>query len=253
MGKKVQELEEQLEARTLELELSNAELERYKAEISELKKRTDELSDQIKEFRNKEQAISWALTEAKAAEKRIISEAQSRIAAMEEEARAKAKSILEDAEAAAARTVKKAEASVLEYENNIKRLNSELAKAASDAREQAEKFADLILQIKPAVDSEIIEEMKGYGAFSGEANVELPDDYRSPAELMQNIYKIQGRELSVQQAEEETEGEQADFSSGEPEKVWRVEDLRESDELPAGGNELDLELNSIIEEVLKEG
>lgn len=254
MGKKIQELEEQLEARTLELELSNAEITRYKNEIAELRKKTDELNEQIKEFRGKEQAISWALTEAKAAERRILKEAEARMEAMESEARNKADSIIEEARKTAQRTVEKAEASVLEYEHNIKRLNGELVKAASEAKEQTQRFMDLISQIKPVVDLELVEEMKGYGGYSQSSGAELPEDYRSPAELMQNIYKIQGREISPAYAPQSAniENGQGISESGEQDRVWRVEDLKGPMEETGLGDELNDELNSIIDEVLRE-
>jgi DNA repair exonuclease SbcCD ATPase subunit len=252
MGKKIQELEEQLEARTLELELSNAEISRYKNEVAELTKKAEELSGQIKEFRSKEQAISWALTEAKAAERRILEEAEARIKAMESEAKAKADAAIEEAKKAALRTVQKAEASVLEYEQNIKRLNAELVRTASEAQEQAQRFAGLISHIRPAADTELIEELKGYGGFSDERNVDLPENYGSPAELMQNIYKIQGREISGSYKQEAT-NEQEELAGSDPQdRVWRVDDLKGTERQADAADDLNDELNSIIDEVLRD-
>lgn len=253
MGKKIQELEEQLEARTLELELSNAEITRYKNEVADLTKRTEELSGQIKEFRGKEQAISWALTEAKAAERRILEEAEARIKAMESEAKKKADGIIEEAGKTAYRTVQKAEASVLEYEQNIRRLNAELIRSASEAREQAQRYAELISRIKPSADMELIEEMKGYGGFSEGRNVDLPEDYGTPAELMHNIYKIQGREVTPAHTPQgiENEQEKAPEGSDSKDKVWRVEDFKGAEAQTGTADELNDELNSIIDEVLR--
>jgi hypothetical protein len=100
---------------------------------------------------------------------------------------------------------------------------------------------------------ELIEEMKGFGGFSEDRNVDLPEDYGSPAELMHSIYKIQGREAAPAHAPQGMKDEQgkAPEESDPKDRVWRVEDFKGAEAQTGTADELNDELNSIIDEVLR--
>jgi len=288
--KKVRELEDALSRRVSEIEI--------------LAKRVETLQKQVDEYKAKEGVLASTLLEAQAAAKRILNEANEKadatvkdadekkqaafalVQSAEEEAAKKAAGIIEAAQAEAKRRMEQAEASAAEYKQNLKMLNLRLTTSAIAAKAQAEKFAAIIeeLHIREDDDADMVREIDGLSeALATESEVELPEEYASPAELIHSLYaiqkrsiphfvedvetlvaegaqsSIQGDALAKKQEDAKREGEnmqeEADAKDETSDKVWTVEEIVETS---AGAQwqkkepDVDQELDAIVSDILRE-
>ncbi len=228
-------------------------LAQREAEIGVLTKRVEELTGREKQmqaelaaYRERGNAIVNALTDAQQAASRIREEAERQKAqiiasayADRDAARKEADTVLQNAreqaaqivarsEEEAARRRSQADAYVAELEGKGGCLREYLRKTAEEAHKQADIFAAIM------------------GDMAGVQAENLPEEYDSPAALMQSIYSIQGRSLpreetgkepepapmldldaliakTVEEAAEE-EAPQAAEAAGEPEAAQEDED-----------------------------
>ena len=91
-------------------------------------------------------------------------------------------------------------------------------------------------------------EGKGLAALIQDPVVDLPEDYENPGELMRSIYKIQGREIPVEEAEKAS----AEEDIPDEERLWTVDEIVASqDEGDAEEPVMaDADLDAIIDDVL---
>lgn len=244
--------------RTLLLE---EQLEQRGAEIDSLNRRILELNALLDDYRGKEQAIAMALTEAQTTAARLVREARMQVseiydeadrkkAAAEEEATditeaalEKAAKIVEDAEAEARRRVAEAAEKAAECERASWSFRQELERAAEEARVQAERFQMYLSGRVPEAE-ETAMEGRGLSALIKEPPADLPEEYENPGELMHSIYKLQNRDIPVEDARE----------AFDEERVWTVDEIvdgRREGESPEDVL-TDGELDSIIDDVLGE-
>lgn len=218
-------------------------IDKQAAEIEGLKEELVRAQSELLLYKQKENAIISALTEAQASAMRIEQEAKNAAIECESSAQAQAEAIIAEAEAKAsallseaelerelaseeagrllaeakatsqellstsrkqadelissanlkaAETLEGANIALAEYKQNIKALNKLLENAALGALEASEKFAAYVSEIKADSDSDYAEEtlpklIKG--------DTTTPDEYSSPAQLMQSIYALQGRDI----------------------------------------------------------
>lgn len=200
LGKK--ELQERLAQRENALAQREAEISVLTKRVEELKSREARLHSELEGYRSRSEAIINALTEAQHTAARIREEADAyktqvvsgayseRDAAKREaeetlqKARLQAEQLLAKAGEQAAQIRSQAEAYVAEAKKRAAGLKERLRQAAEEARQQAEAFGSFAMDIRNC------------GTGSADVNAAaLPKDYKSPSELMRNIYTIQGREL----------------------------------------------------------
>ena len=240
------------------------EIERLNEELVAARQEQSNLQAELNLFRTKENAIVGALTEAQASAAKTVDdakgraciiikdaedEAKARLAVAEEsinEANERAALIIENAQAEARRRMDDAERAVSEYRNNIDRLNGYLTQAAEAAKTFAAQFGDFIAGINPETDVDYaLETLPKY--HEGMDQGRLPKDYKDPAELMQSIYAIQGRDIPVEDKESRAEDVEED------DRVWTVDeikvDVNEKDPLIF---ETDEELDALIDDILSD-
>ena len=139
-----------------------------------------------------------------------------------------------------------AERAVSEYRNNIDRLNGYLTQAAEAAKTFAAQFGDFIAGINPETDVDYaLETLPKY--HEGMDQGRLPKDYKDPAELMQSIYAIQGRDIPVEDKESRAEDVEED------DRVWTVDEIKvDENEKDPLIFETDEELDALIDDILSD-
>lgn len=162
------------------------------------------------------------------------------------EANERAALIIENAQAEARRRMDDAERAVSEYRNNIDRLNGYLTQAAEAAKTFAAQFGDFIAGINPETDVDYaLETLPKY--HEGMDQGRLPKDYKDPAELMQSIYAIQGRDIPVEDKESRAEDVEED------DRVWTVDEIKvDENEKDPLIFETDEELDALIDDILSD-
>lgn len=171
--------------------------------ISHLEQRISTMDGLIEGYRSREQAIVGALmhahemseafvSEAEAQAKQILSGAEQAARQIRTSAESEAGTALEQARETSAQLLRQAEATVAEYETTIEAYNAALEEAAAQAAANAERFAQFSRGRKIS-RTDLCEEVVGLHELPFIAPMELPDPSESPAQLMQNIYRIQNR------------------------------------------------------------
>lgn len=240
-------------------------------DFEELQAKTAKLEEQLAGYQGKEKAIVEALTEAQNTASRRVQEAEdqarsivyeaekrrealigenaaleqegkARAAAIVQEAEGKARALREEAEADAAETRKKAEeaaersgkateAAMREYAARLAALNAALRAAAETARSQALSYA-AALETHVVDEGEIVLDTAGLLQVPLPAVPELPEEYESPAELMQSIFRLQGREgpdgepefgLEVEATKEFLEEFAKDLAGKDPDQKFGID------------------------------
>lgn len=275
MGRRVKELTEQLNSRNEELRLLN--------------ERIGALELQVGEYRSRESAVALTLVEARAMAEQIKAEAAKAAAAeiekadsavsaaaerariIEEKARIRAADIIAAGEAEFKRKQEQADATLEEYKETLNALNARLAEAAAMAKRQSDGFAAAVLGIKTDVTEESDSECDAL--TRPQAKVSVPDAYETPAELMKSIYQLQNRRLPDAEAApapepeptptdevftvEDIIGEAASDAQEDEQEVITVDSVVSSapqpaDEKPFVGDDIDVELDRLIQDVLGE-
>lgn len=241
------------------------QLEQRNAEVDFLNRQISELNALLDEYRGKEQAIAMALTEAQTTAARLVRDArvqvkeiydeadrlkviaQDEAASITDAANERAAKIVEDAEAEARRRVAEAAEKATECERASASFRQELERAAEEARVQAERFQMYLSGRVPEAE-ETAMEGRGLSALIQDPPEDLPEEYENPGDLMRSIYKLQNREIPVEETAEEEEAPTFD-----EERVWTVDEIVA--EQGKGGEEAvltDADLDSIIDDVLGE-
>jgi len=239
------------------------QLEQRNAEVDFLNRQISELNALLDEYRGKEHAIAMALTEAQTTAARLVRDvrvqvkeiydeadrlkvvAEDEAASITEAAAEKAAKIVEDAEAEARRRIAEAADKASECERASASFRQELERAAEEARVQAERFQMYLSGRVPEAEESAIEG-RGLSALIQDPPADLPEEYENPGDLMRSIYKLQNREIPVEDAAEE-------LPEFDEERVWTVDEIvaeqQEASEEPVLA---DADLDSIIDDVLGE-
>ena len=171
--------------------------------IVRLEQQINTMDGLIDGYHSREQAIVSALTHAHETAAAVVAEAEKRAAEITAEAEREAARRLQAADQQAGEQLEKArrqsaqllsqaEATVAEYDTIIQAYNAELDRAAAEASATAERFAAFSRERRIA-PSGLSAEAQGLHELPYAEPVELPDAGDSPAQLMQNIYRIQNR------------------------------------------------------------
>lgn len=261
--------------------------------LEEQEKSIAQLSESLENYKNKERIIVGAMTRAQSDAVKIVEEAEREKCLIVEQAiedrrqaEKEAEEIINKAKAEAQRIkaeaddyskdkVVKADAFMENYRENAKKLNMALRKAAEDAAARAEQFRAYFGGANVDNEIELAEEYCGISKAE-EVVEDLPEDYETPAQLMQNIYRIENRntawtEIEKEEAQDRPNDESkwnnaeetCDGSNGKAcdEEFMTVDDImaessmqqeNEQEEKSEFEKRIDDELNAIIDELLKE-
>lgn len=290
MGRKARELEELLAQR--------------EQEIAVLSRRVEELSQKVNEYRGREASIAQVMTRAQQAAEKINDEAEARrddilaqteieVEEANEQARATiqhandtADSILRDAKAKANEILRQAEDVLADSCSAARNFNAELRKAAQDASQQAERYAQYSTRLTleeeitvgqpadanapqndsyeaPAAaeddDTPNLEDLlRELGNDLSDNNEDDAVGYNDPSTLMKSIYTMENRDIPEPVATQDHANDNMDENmvyedaQADEERVWTVDEVISEDmHRPQSPEDTVLEdLNAIIDEVL---
>lgn len=216
------------------------------ARIALLEKRLDSMEQIVDGYRVREQSIIEAIAQAQETVNRRIAETEEEISARKKiaeetaasvtreaeqeanslyaEAETAAKELLKNAETESERRLRQTEATVAEFDAMLESYNAELERAAREAEDYAARYASYIKTRRVERSETLQSEAQGLHTLPTQPEIPLPDPSDDPAQLMQNIYKIQNRsipedalEAHAAQAEEQKQAAEAPEPEFEPE------------------------------------
>ena len=191
-NKTIAELNEKLQAQQQQLNTANAQLE---------------------EYRQRENAISRAITDAAAAATRIVTDAQKESDDIHDSAQRdfmasqkkgeemiqtayeNARDIIKDAEKTSEQKIKETDAAVCAYVQLLNQFNESMKEQARQAEENVKKLSDYYARLNSALPELFAEVPQLSNSINNSAEEPLPDPEGDPAQLMRNIYTIQNRYL----------------------------------------------------------
>ncbi len=173
----------------------------------------DSANAQLEEYRQREYAISRAITDAAEAADRIVTDAQKEsddihdsaqrdfIAsqkkgeAMIQTAYENARDIIKDAEKTSEQKIKETDAAVCAYVQLLNQFNESMKEQAKQAEENVKKLSDYYARLNSALPELFAEVPQLSSTLEKGIEDPLPDPEGDPAQLMRNIYTIQNRYL----------------------------------------------------------
>lgn len=290
MRRHEKELEEQLLAKNKELTEKQGALQALTEEITALKGKIQEQETRIISYQEREGALVSAMTQVEALSRNRMSETEAQVQAMLGGAKRETDALLSAAKEQAAATLAQAreqanamltqaEASAKEYKSNTDALNARLVAVSKQAKAQLASLEEWMQRAVLFGDNEEdIEEIKALRHAMLAEETPTPETYENPAELMQSIYSIEGRDLPTQESEaaqapqtEETpvvEQPTADESAPEQpvsqpsapaepaaeQPLWTVDDIVASvigGEAPKTETDSDAYLKQLIDDILQ--
>ena len=183
------------------------------AKLQAQQQQIDTLKAQLEEFRQREYAISRAITDAAETANRIVTDAQKEsddihdsaqkeyIAsqkkgeALVQTAYENARDIVRDAEKASEQKIKDTDAAVCAYVQLLNQFNESMKEQARQAEENVRKLSDYYARLNNALPDLFAEVPQLSQTLDERASEPLPDPEGDPAQLMRNIYTIQSRYL----------------------------------------------------------
>ena len=188
----IAELNEKLQAQQLQLDGVNAQLEAYK---------------------QREYAISRAITDAAETASRIVTDAQKESddihdsaqkvyldsqkkgEAVVQNAYENARDIIKKAETTSEEKIRETDAAVSAYVQLLNQFNESMKEQARQAEENVRKLSDYYARLNSALPELFAEVPQLNANLEKQEEAPLPDPEGDPAKLMRNIYTIQNRYL----------------------------------------------------------
>ena len=188
----IAELNEKLQAQQLQLDGVNAQLEAYK---------------------QREYAISRAITDAAETASRIVTDAQKESddihdsaqkvyldsqkkgEAVVQNAYENARDIIKKAETTSEEKIRETDAAVSAYVQLLNQFNESMKEQARQAEENVRKLSDYYARLNSALPELFAEVPQLNATLEKQEEAPLPDPEGDPAQLMRNIYTIQNRYL----------------------------------------------------------
>ena len=236
-----------------------AKLEQSEQEKLALTRRNVELSSEVEEFRKRSEAIVKALTEAQNVADRVISEAEMKRQKILDTAEQEKLAIQEECEQMKTTAQERAAGIVTMAEKQAAQIRQEAAKTVEAAEQRVAYFRTYVKESAEALR----QQANAFGAFVSDVDVagagaalegqkipNLPEDYENPAELMKNIYAMQGRELPANSAPEKKEAVMAE-DEGEC-HVWTVDEIVADSKSTQADLGADDNLNTLIDSLLEQ-
>ena len=200
--KKKKRIEEQ--ARTIE-EL-NARLQAQQQQL-------DSVNSQLEAYKQREYAISRAITDAAETASRIVTDAQkesddihdsAQKAFLESQKKGEdlvqsafenARDIVRKAEDASEEKIRQTDAAVCAYVELLNQFNESMKEQARQAEENVKKLSDYYARLNSALPELFAEVPQLSSTLEKQGEAPLPDPEGDPAQLMRNIYTLQNRYL----------------------------------------------------------
>ena len=177
----IAELNEKLQAQQMQLDGVNAQLEAYK---------------------QREYAISRAITDAAETASRIVTDAQKEYLdsqkkgeAVVQNAYENARDIIKKAETTSEEKIRETDAAVSAYVQLLNQFNESMKEQARQAEENVRKLSDYYARLNSALPELFAEVPQLNANLEKQEEAPLPDPEGDPAQLMRNIYTIQNRYL----------------------------------------------------------
>ena len=188
----IAELNEKFQAQQLQLDGVNAQLEAYK---------------------QREYAISRAITDAAETASRIVTDAQKESddihdsaqkvyldsqkkgEAVVQNAYENARDIIKKAETTSVEKIRETDAAVSAYVQLLNQFNESMKEQARQAEENVRKLSDYYARLNSALPELFAEVPQLNATLEKQEEAPLPDPEGDPAQLMRNIYTIQNRYL----------------------------------------------------------
>jgi len=237
--------------------LLEEQLKTSEQELQQCRDKIAGLEAQLEEYRQKEQAIVAALTQAQTTAANLIMEARAQVkniydeadavraqadkdaAEARSEAQAQADQIVAQAREAAVHLLDDAKTQAEQIRAAALALEGALTHSAANARKSAEDFIACCEGEAEAVKDALARLAEETATYTPNPDAEVPDHYDSPAQLIHSIYKLQGRGAPAQEDAPVAE-----------DKLWTVGEVVQGD-APQSEELEDQELDAIIDDVLK--
>lgn len=159
--------------------------------IGLLEQRLETLSQLLDGYKAREQAIVDSLSQASETAAARLKQADASAQKIVEDAQAQADALLSAAREESTRILTKTEIAVRHYEERLAGYQADLARSAAEVEATAARYAAFVKEKmrdgepRPQVDP----------VFESAPPVDLPDTQDDPQLVMQNIYKLQNRDI----------------------------------------------------------
>lgn len=188
-------------------------IEALNARLAAQQQQLDSANAQLEAYRQREFAISRALTDAAETANRIVIDAQKESddihdsaqkdflasqkkgEAVVQSAYESARDIIKDAERNSEEKIKRTDAAVCAYVQLLNQFNESMKEQARQAEENVKKLCDYYARLNSALPELFAEVPQLNATLSKQEEAPLPDPEGDPAQLMRNIYSIQNRYL----------------------------------------------------------
>lgn len=188
-------------------------IEELNAKIQEQQLQLDHVNGQLEAYKEREYAISRAMTDAAETANRIVTDAQKESddihdsaqqeflnsqkkgEAVVQSAYENARTIIKKAENASEEKIRETDAAVCAYVQLLNQFNESMKEQARQAEENVRKLSDYYARLNSALPELFAEVPQLSAALEKQGEEPLPDPEGDPAQLMRNIYAIQNRYL----------------------------------------------------------
>ena len=196
------------------IEEQNRTIAELNEKLQAQQQQLDTVKAQLEAYRQREFAISRALTDAAETANRIVIDAQKESDDIHDSAQRdymasqkkgeemiqtayeNARDIIKDAEKTSEKKIKETDAAVCAYVQLLNQFNESMKEQARQAEENVKKLSDYYARLNSALPELFAEVPMLSNSISDPADELLPDPEGDPAQLMRNIYTIQNRYLS---------------------------------------------------------
>ena len=181
--------------------------------LSAQQQQLDSVNEELLAYKEREHAISRAITDAAETASRIISDAQKESDDIHDTAQQEyialqrtrdgviqnayenARDIIKDAEVASEKKIKETDAAVSAYVQLLTQFNESMKEQARQAEENVKKLSEFYVRLNSALPELFAEVPQLNESLNLPEDGPLPDPEGDPAQLMHNIYTIQKRYL----------------------------------------------------------
>lgn len=188
-------------------------IEELNGKLRDQQTQMDEVKAQLDDYKQREQAISRAMTDAAATATRIVSDAQKESDDIHDSAQKdfaesqkkgesvvqsayeNARDIIKDAEMTREQKIKDTDAAVCAYVELLNQFNETMKEHARQAEENVKKLSEYYTRLNDVLPELFAEVPQLSDSVNMEPEDQLPDPDGDPAQLMRNIYTIENRYL----------------------------------------------------------
>ena len=195
------------------IEEQNRTIEELNAKLMSQQLELNGANAQLEAYRQREYAISRAITDAAETANRIVTDAQkesddihdsAQKAFMDSQKKGEeviqtayenARDIIKDAEKTSEQKIRETDAAVCAYVQLLNQFNESMKEQARQAEENVKKLSDYYARLNSALPELFAEVPQLSSTLAKQMEEPLPDPEGDPAQLMRNIYAIQNRYL----------------------------------------------------------